>query len=367
MKKTTLFIAFCLLANLFGCTNADKPKPATAEEFSGNNVFAQEKVLSPKPPPPGLSTSLPPQQSMLPPAPNNLRLEQGYFQANDGVQLFYRMVGSGKDTIVFIHGGPGVGIHDGALDIELLANKGYTFIEYDQRGCGRSELVRDSTKLTMDDYVEELEALRRHFNIQKITPIGLSWGAAIVTNYANRYPQMVRRLVFLSPMEPATEFDKRKESIDAALGATKTKQIDSLFRLMEKTTNDTIYRTLFVNYLSIYLTAYVIDPSHLDRARGTDAEVSPLAIRNGDQPLWRWSGLSNQWDFRPMLKHISVPVLVLEGEKTNVPLNSTKEYVRNIKNAKLVLIPNANHQNWLDQPEEVLNALDVFFKSTFKG
>jgi ketosteroid isomerase-like protein len=37
MKKTTLFIAFCLLANLFGCTNADTTKPATAEELSQMN------------------------------------------------------------------------------------------------------------------------------------------------------------------------------------------------------------------------------------------------------------------------------------------------------------------------------------------
>lgn len=365
MNKTNSLLTFCLLANLFGCTNTNKTNPTTAADSSNNSVVLEEKFLSPKPPSPGLSTSLPPQQSVLPPAPNNLKLEQGYFQAKDGVQLFYRMVGSGKDTIVFIHGGPGVGIHDGAMDIELLANRGYTFIEYDQRGCGRSELVRDSTKLTMDDYVEELEALRQHFKIQKLTPIGLSWGAAIVTNYVNRFPQMVRRLVFLSPMEPAAELDKRKESIDAALGETKTKQIDSLLRLMEKTTNDTIYRTLFVNYISIYLSAYVVDASHLARARGTDAEVSPLAIRNGNQPLARWGGLSNQWDFRPMLKPISVPVLVIEGAKTNVPLNATKEYVRIIKNAKLVLVPNAGHQNWLDQPEAVLNALDKFFKSTF--
>jgi uncharacterized protein (TIGR02246 family) len=37
MKKTTLFIAFCLLANLFGCANADKPKPTTEAELSQMN------------------------------------------------------------------------------------------------------------------------------------------------------------------------------------------------------------------------------------------------------------------------------------------------------------------------------------------
>jgi uncharacterized protein (TIGR02246 family) len=37
MKKTFFFLAFCLLANLFGCTNADTSKPATAEELSQMN------------------------------------------------------------------------------------------------------------------------------------------------------------------------------------------------------------------------------------------------------------------------------------------------------------------------------------------
>ena len=37
MKKITLFIAFCLLANLFGCTNAYTSKPATAAELSQKN------------------------------------------------------------------------------------------------------------------------------------------------------------------------------------------------------------------------------------------------------------------------------------------------------------------------------------------
>lgn len=37
MKKIGLYLAFCLLANLFGCTNTDKSKPAIAEELSQMN------------------------------------------------------------------------------------------------------------------------------------------------------------------------------------------------------------------------------------------------------------------------------------------------------------------------------------------
>ena len=92
--------------------------------------------LSPSPPAPARSTSLPPQQAPLPPVPDNQELKQGYFQGEDGVQLFYRIVGSGKDTLVFVHGGP-IGIEDAALDYEVIAERGYTFISYDERGCGR--------------------------------------------------------------------------------------------------------------------------------------------------------------------------------------------------------------------------------------
>ena len=37
MEKINLLLAFCLLANLFGCTNANQSKPATAEELSQMN------------------------------------------------------------------------------------------------------------------------------------------------------------------------------------------------------------------------------------------------------------------------------------------------------------------------------------------
>jgi len=326
-------------------------------------AFSQEMVMSPKPPLPALTTSLPPQQTPLPSGPSGVPLKQGYFQGKDGVQLFYRMVGKGKDTIVFVHGGPGLGIEDGALDIELLAMRGYTFIEYDQRGGARSELVRDTTKLTMNDHVMDLEALRRYFKLQKLSLIGLSWGASIITYYYNQFPEHVRRLVFLSPMPVTTAFGReRRIAADSALGQARRKRLDEIIKLMDSA-SDTDLPLLFNELLLTSGTIYVTDSVHLSRARGSMATYSPLAIRNRNLHSFpRYFG--NPRDFRPLLKNINVPSIVIEGEKTVVPLNGTRAYADNIKGAKLILIPDAGHQNWLDQPEAVLNALDTFFKST---
>ena len=92
--------------------------------------------------------------------------------------------------------------------------------------------------------------------------------------------------------------------------------------------------------------------------------ISPLAIRISRSVHSVRRALGDPWDFRPLLTNIHVPTLVIEGEKTTVPLDATREYVKQIKGAKLVLIPNAGHETYADQPEAFLDALDAFFKST---
>ena len=71
------------------------------------------------------------------------------------------------------------------------------------------------------------------------------------------------------------------------------------------------------------------------------------------------------WDFRPLMKNVHVPVLVLEGAETNVPLDATQEWVKSLPDARLLLIPQAGHQNWVDQPEAVISAMDEFFRGSW--
>jgi pimeloyl-ACP methyl ester carboxylesterase len=53
------------------------------------------------------------------------------------------IVGSGKDTIVMLHGGPGFNMEYFAPDEEPLAAS-FVLLFYDQRGNGRSSLISDS-------------------------------------------------------------------------------------------------------------------------------------------------------------------------------------------------------------------------------
>src|SRR5215831_18045721 len=128
--------------------------------------------------------------------------EEGYFTGADNVRIYYRKLGTGNDFVVFLHGGPGLSMGDGGYAMRPLAQH-HTLILYDQRGGGRSDLVKDPALLTADADVRDLEALREHFNIEKMSLIGLSWGSGLAALYANAHSERVTRIVFLDPMPVA--------------------------------------------------------------------------------------------------------------------------------------------------------------------
>ena len=61
----------------------------------------------------------------------------------------------------------------------------HKLIFYDQRGNGRSEMETiDSTTFTVELLVDDLEALRREFQIPELNIIGHSWGGLLAMYYA---------------------------------------------------------------------------------------------------------------------------------------------------------------------------------------
>lgn len=68
------------------------------------------------------------------------------------------------------------------------------------------------------------------------------------------------------------------------------------------------------------------------------------------------------WDFTPLLQRIRAPALVIEGAASQVPLDNTRAWASVLSNSRLLLIPEAGHMNWLDQPTMVIGALDEFFR-----
>ena len=95
----------------------------------------------------------------------------------NGFDLFYEIYGKDgrRGTVLCLHGGPGGTLEDFAPLI-ALAKSGYKVVMYNQMGSNKSQLPKNKSLLTVEHYVEEVEALRIALDLGKINLVGQSWG-----------------------------------------------------------------------------------------------------------------------------------------------------------------------------------------------
>ncbi len=67
-------------------------------------------------------------------------------------------------------------------------------------------------------------------------------------------------------------------------------------------------------------------------------------------------------DPRPKIINSKVPVLIMKGQCDNQEWGFTKEYTELFPNYKLVVVPGAGHNIFIEQPEIYIKTLREFFK-----
>jgi proline iminopeptidase len=99
----------------------------------------------------------------------------------------------GAKPVVYLHGGPGAGCH--AADVALFDNLDLQVFFIDQRHCGRSSKTANLASHTLMQLIEDIDAVRCHFNIEQWAVIGGSYGATLGWLYSGLYPQRVNEQV----------------------------------------------------------------------------------------------------------------------------------------------------------------------------
>lgn len=121
-----------------------------------------------------------------------------------GASLYSREIGGGQPIIV-LHGGPDFDHGYLLPDLDRLADA-FRLIYYDQRGRGRSADHVQPEDVTLRSDVEDLDEVRKHFQLESAALLGHSWGAVLALEYALRYPTRVSHLILMNPA-PASASD----------------------------------------------------------------------------------------------------------------------------------------------------------------
>jgi proline iminopeptidase len=290
---------------------------------------------------------------------------EGFLAANDGARLFYRVEGSGADTVVAIHGGPGVDLESLRSDLAPLAAH-HTVIFYDQRGAGRSELPADTTRLFFPRQLADLDAVRRHFRLERMTLIAHSYGPLLAASYALAHPDRVRRLVLLGPVPPRRgDFWQRfAQNVNARLdSAQRARQADAGARLADPKADT---RQACRDYWAIGMIPRLADPASAAKVRSDLCAAPAEAIRYGLSVTNRVvMGSIGDWDLRAGLRDLRVPTLVIHGEQEAIPMDLVEEWVTALPDARLLRVPGAAHFAYAEQPDQVWPAIEQFLAGTW--
>jgi len=280
----------------------------------------------------------------------------------DGAALFYRMIGTGPDVLVMIHCGPGMDMGYMVPDFGPLAER-HRLLFYDQRGGGRSELLRDDPALyTVAHHVADLEALRRHFGLERMTLVAHSFGPAIAASYAIAHPDHVARMIFLGPVPP------RAGDLWARYGATLESRLSPDERAeLGKQEDAMLHGADPVQacraYWAIAVKPRVASPDLASRITGDFCSAGAEAIKSGMGVAAPHTQTSlGAWDFRPGLAAVTAPTLIIHGEADAIPMDLVEEWTAALPRATLVKIPGASHFPYVERPDLVWPLIEQFLQ-----
>ena len=297
-------------------------------------------------------------------APHQDAPRQGYIETSDGVRLFYRIRGTGPETLVAVHGGPGNSSSSIAPDFVPL-EKSFTIIYYDQRGNGYSTLVDEPAQLTLARHVADLDAVRSRFGLPRMKLIGNSWGGLLIAAYASAHPDRVERMVMHDSAPPTREMiaQTSAELSDRArrrLDPEKRKRLGQLFD-SDYRENSADPRGDCREWALLLLPLMTVD-SPTSPIKGDVCDGTEQAMRvqqSVNAKIWSTMG---DFDLRPGAAAVKAPVLIVHGEADYVPLDGARAWARSMPNSRLLVIRGAGHTPQGEKPEIFFPAVESFLK-----
>lgn len=248
-------------------------------------------------------------------------LKHGYAPVN-GLKIYYEIEGVG-DPLVYIP--PAFG-HAGMRKFPSLA-RNHSVIKVDLQGYGRTADIAERP-LSIEEHAKDVAALLKHLRISKADFFGESYGGAIATMIAVRYPELVGRVA----------------TYGATFGSPKVAINPEMIRSEHPPTADS---------------------KSFQFQRESYKKVAP----NPDYwpRIWnkvvgmKWDGFTSE-----ELASIKAPLLIMLGDHDFVRLEHALETFKVVPSAELAIIPDAGHFVLYSEPEKVVSVVVNFLKKPEK-
>lgn len=201
-----------------------------------------------------------------------------------------------------------------------------------------------------DNHVADLDALREHLGLERISLLGGSYGGMMALGYALRYPQRLANLILLTTAPSFRFLDDAKRIVKERGTREQVQVCDRLwagqFENLEQ------LREYYLLMGPLYSTTF--DPAKFPEgwARSNRSVVS---LNRGFGDFLR------TFDFTDRLHEIKCPTLILAGEHDWIcPLEHSRLMAERIPRSHLKIFPRSGHSVAADEPAAFLRAVSGF-------
>lgn len=229
---------------------------------------------------------------------------------------------NGTPALVFLHGWRSEAAVWAPTMKEL--EKSYQCVSLDLPGFGKSPAP--NTKWTLDDYCTTIAEFINKLNLTSVILIGHSFGGRIAIKLSKTQPKLITKLVLV---DSAGIRDKKihKNALQTLAKIIKPLFLPNFMRPLRKR----IYQKL-----------------------GSEDYIATPELKT------TFVNVINE-DLKHLLPKITHQTLILWGENdTETPLKHAHTIKENIPHARLIILPQAGHYSFLDQPKRFAQALLTF-------
>jgi proline iminopeptidase len=231
--------------------------------------------------------------------------------------------------------------------------------------------LEDPKGYTVENMVEDVEAVRRCLHLGKMSLLGHSYGGVLAEAYALKYQRNLSHLILCSTFYSTKEMNAvlQKELSEAPAAVQKTVHDYEKSGLFGK---GPIYRQH--RYPDEYMiAAWGIAYFPFLYQRNPDPNYDPVASGQMSWDLYRemWGshgefiidGNLKSVEYAKKLRKLHVPTLVTAGDHDECDPAQARQMQKLIPGAKLVIFPKSGHMTFVDQPTRFMRAIEGFLKS----
>lgn len=244
-----------------------------------------------------------------------------------GSNIYYEDLNQqNNNVILLVHGHP---FNHTMWKYQHEALNDFRLILPDLKGYGKSE--NKSAKIFIEEQALDLAILLDELNIDKVHLIGLSMGGQIIVEFQRLFPARTESLIICA----STPNSETEESYENRL---KLAESISQIGMLEYTKNDI---DKYINLEETKSSSKVYQ--HLFKMMAETKKEAAIASHKGR---------AERRDNFNHLKNISVPTLVIAGEKDYFfKVKDVEKVAQEINGAKFKIIKNSGHLPNMEKPE----------------